>query len=408
MRLRRLPGIVGLGVRRVWGRLTGPTPGRTLTSVAGVAIAVTVLVVVTGLALGLVSAGTVASEDVDYWIVPDEQGVGNTPLAYEGASLGAVHSTADSIRQIDGVTYATPVAIRPLQLTPPNSSDRTYVLALGIVADEGNREVANLDTGALTPGDPFYANGSYNGTWTGELVASQGVKDQLNVSIGTRLDTPNYERSFAITSVPDGTVDVGAGTVPVVVAHLAELQAVTNTTASDQADQILVATDDSGVRNRLDGIYPRTSVETRSGFSRLSPEVTSLPFAMAVAAGIVALVTGVAFVGTMMGLELTATRQSLAVFQAVGYTRTTMFVLVVTETLVVALLGGLVGVGLGWLTIMGLNLGVAGSLDIARAAVFDPLLIAYGLAAAVAVALVSVIYPVYIAWRTNPLEELTR
>jgi len=367
-----------------------------------------VLVVVTGLSLGLVSAGTVSSDDVNYWIVPDEGDVGNTPLAYEGASLGAVHRTADTIARDDRVDYVTPVAIRPLQLDPPNSSDRTYALALGVVADDGDRRVADISTDAMTPGDPFYANGSYDGPWTGDLVASAGVRNQLGVEVGTPLEVPDRNRSFTLRDATNENGGASVGTVPIVVVHLAELQAVTNTTASDQADQILVSTADSSVREWLAGIYPETNVETRSGFSRLSPELGSLPFAMAIAAGLVALGIGVAFVATMMGLELTATRRSLAILQAVGFARSTVFALVATETLVVALLGGAAGVGLGWLAIAGLNAGVAGSFGVARTAVFDPLLIPYGLAAAAFVALLSVGYPVYVAWRTDPLEELTR
>ena len=407
MRVRRIPGIVGLGFRRVWGRLTGSTPGRTFVSIIGVAAAIGVLVTVTGLSLGLAASGTVASEGVNYWIVPDQQSVGSTPLAYEGASLGSVHQSAAQIRQDDRVDYVTPVAIQPIRLDPPNG-DRTYVLALGIVADESDRTVAGVDTGALTPGDPFYADGTYAGNWTGDLVASPGVSEQLDVEPGSRLAVPNQNRSFTLRAVSEGTADVSAGTIPVVVVHLSELQAVTNTTGGDQADQILVATSDDSVRTRLENIYPRTSVQTRSGFSQLSPRVTSLAFAMAVAAGLIALGVGVAFVATLMGLEFTATRRSLAAIQAVGYSRSSVVFLIMTETLVVTLIGGVIGIALGWIGIVGLNAGVARSFDLAGAARFDPLLVPYGLCAAVLVGVLSVGYPLYIAYRTEPLEELTR
>lgn len=408
MTIRAIPALVGLGVSRVLGRLTGPTPGRTVVCCFGVAAAIAVLVIVTGVSLGLAGSGTVASEDVDYWIVPDDGGAGSTPLAYEASRLGAVHPTTARIAADDRVDYATPVAIRPVRLEPHGTDADVYVLLLGIVAPPDGREVAGLETGALSPGDPHYANGSFDGPWTDDLVVSEGVTDQLGVGPGADVTAGDSDRNFTVRAVAEGEVSLGAGTVPVGLVHLSELQAVTDTSGSDQADQILVSPGDASVRGQLEGLYPRTSVVTRSGFSRLSAESSSLPFAMALAAGLVSLGIGVAFVATMMGLELTATRQSLAVLGAVGFSGRSVALVLVVETVTVALLGGVVGVALGWLGIVGLNAGVAAWLDLPSAATFDPVLAGYGLVAAVVVALLSVGYPLYIAWRTELLPELTR
>jgi len=418
----RLPGLFGLGVRRVLGRLTGPQRGRTLVSVIGVAAAIAVLVVVTGLSLGLAGSGTVASEEVDYWIVPDDGGVGTTPLAYEGASLGAVHDSAARIRADDRVDLVTPVAIQPVRLRPiagDGSADTeggsttteggsAYVLALGIVPTASGGEIAGLDVGPLSPGDPHYANGSYDGPWTGELVVSPGASEQLGVDAGAALQVGEDGPRFTVTAVAESRAAVGAGTVPVVIGHLAELQAVTNTAADDLAAQILVGTDDAGVREFLAGIYPRTNVVQKAGFARLSGGSSRLPLAMALAAGLVALGIGVAFVATTMGLELSATRGEVAVLRAIGFGRWSLAAVLVAETVTVAVVGGAVGIGIGWLGIGALNAGVVGAFDVAGTAVFDPLLVPYGLAAAVVVAILSVGYPLLVAWRTDPLAEVGR
>jgi len=405
---RSLPGVVGLGVRRVFGRLTGPTPGRTVVSVLGVAVAIAVLVVVTGLSLGLAGTATVEAEGVNYWIVPEEGETGMTPLAYEGARLGAVHDVAARIAEDSRVEYATPVAIQPLRLDDPGSDERRYVLAIGVVPSAGDRSIAGMSTGPLNDQYPYYAGGSYDGPWTGELVVSPAVADRLDVAVGDELDAGGTDRQLRVVSVESDDPTVGAGEVPAVAMHLAELQTLTDTVEGDQADQILVVTDGSDLKDDLAATYPETSVVTRAGLFSVSATPTNLPFAMAVASGLVALGIGVAFVTTMMGLELTATRQSLAVLDAVGFSWWSVALLLVTETVTVVVLGGILGVALGAAGVAGLNAGVTDAVGLPGVATFEPVLIAYGLGIAVVVGVLSVGYPLYIAWRTRTLSELTR
>lgn len=404
---RSLLEIVGLGVRRVGGRLTGPTPGRTVVCLVGVAMAIALLVVVTGLSLGLADSTTVQSSDVNYWIVPEADATGTTPLAIEGAQLGGVHDVSASLAADDRISYVTPVAIQPLRLDRPATGDREWVLALGIIPTDSGYTLAGMETGSLDASYPYYANGTYNGTWTGEIVVSPAVSDRLDAGDGDELTAGEATRPLRVVDVADEDPRVGVSDAPVVVMHLAELQTLTDTADGDLADQILVATD-ADLRSDLEGVYPRTSVVTRSGLFSVAATPTNLPFAMAVGAGLVALGIGVAFVATMMGLELTATRQSLAILDAIGVSRLGITVLLVTETVTVAVLGGLLGIGLGALGIVGVNRGLGGVIDLPGVATFEPWLIGYGLVVAVAVGTISVLYPIYIAWRTDTLAELTR
>jgi len=110
----------------------------------------------------------------------------------------------------------------------------------------------------------------------------------------------------------------------------------------------------------------------------------------------------------MMGLELTAGRQELAVLSAVGFSGRSRALVVVSETVTVAVLGGILGVGLGALAIVGVNAGVSSAIGIPSLATITPALIGYALVAAVAVGLCAAPYPLYLTTRTNTLEELTR
>jgi len=405
---RSIPGIVALGIRRVLGRLTGPTPGRTVVCVLGVAVAIGVLVVVTGLSLGLAGTTTVAGDDVNYWIVPEEEETGVTPLAYEGARLGSVHEVAASIAEDERVQSATPVALQPLRLENPETEERRYALAIGIVPSENGRSIAGMRTDALDADYPHYAGGSYDGPWTGELIASPAIADWLDVSAGDDLAAGQEGREMTVVEVGSEDPTVGVGEVGAVVVHLAELQTLTGTVEGDQADQILVETDGSDVESALADRYPKTSVVTRADLFSVSATPTDLPFAMALASGLVALGIGVAFVTTMMGLELTATRGSLAVLDAVGFSWGSVALLLAAETVTLVLLGGVLGVILGAVGIVAVNAGLADTVGLPAVATFDPTLAVYGLVTAVVVGVLSVGYPLYIARRTDTLGELSR
>lgn len=405
-RLRRLTAAIGLGVRRVLGRLRGVAPGRMGVCIAGVAVAVALLFVVTGVSLGLAGSTTVESEDIDYWIVPDDGGAGSVPLQSEGARLSQVHAIAADLTADDRIAYASPVLLQPLRLENPSTGDREYVIAIGVVPTDGQRRVADMRIGPLNERYPYYADGGYDGAWTGEFVASPAVADRLNLEINDTAAVGGANRSLTLVDVNDREMTAGFGEVPAIAMPLAELQSMTGLDTADEADQILVSTTDPSVESKLAGIYPRTEVVSRAGLTSVRATPTSLPLAMALAATVVAGGIGVAFVATMMGLELTAGRRELAVLGAVGFSRRTQMLVVVSETVTVAAFGGLFGVGLGVLAALAVNAGVASAIGVPALATITPALVAYAFAVAVLVGLCAAPYPLYLAARTDTLEEL--
>lgn len=405
---RSLLGVIGLGVRRVRGRLTGPTPGRTLVCIGGVTAAIAVLVIVTGLSLGLAGTATVEGDDTDYWLVPEDSDVGSTPFAYEGTRLSGVHEIARDVAEDERVSHATPVALEPIRLDNREASESAYVLAVGVVPAQEPRSILGFDVSRLDSSYPYYADGTYNGTWTGELLASPAAAEVLALESEETLAIGGSQREFTVLDVTEDDPEIGIGEVPVVVVHLAELQSVTGLAQNDQGDQILVSSSDSSIREDIEARYPGMAVTTDGGFDDITPEPTDMPFALAVAAGITSLGLGVIFVATMMGLELTATRTQLAVLKAIGFGPGSLTLLLVTETVTVALLGGVLGAMVGIAGIFALNAGIASALELPAVASADPLLIGYGVGAAVLVGLLSVGYPLVVAYRTDTLEELTR
>lgn len=402
----RVVSLLGLGLRRTVGRLATADSRRLLLSVLGVALAVAMMTTVTGIALGLAGGSTVHGEDVDYWIVPEGSTASSVAVSVEGPQLGAVHRVAGRLATDSRIDYVTPVQIRILNVGVGNRTE--YVLAVGVIPPAGNRTIVGLPTGPLTPGDPHYDNGSYNGTWTGEAVMSQAAAELLHAFSGSELTvrTGGSNRSFTAVDVVQGDLSTGIGPVPIVLVHLAELQTVTGAADGDQADQILVSTNDPGVRSMLEGVYPRTQVIARGGLTTPSLSTTSLPMAVALAALVSSLLVGVLFVATLAGLEVTADRATLAALSALGYSQRSLALLVVAQTVAVAGVGGILGVVLGGLGVLAVNAGAATALGVGQVARFHPLLVLYGVGVALAIGLLAAPYPVWLSRRTDVLEVL--
>lgn len=407
-RVTQLAAVIGLGVRRVFGRLRGAAPGRMSICIAGVAVAVALLFVVTGLSIGLAGSSTVESEDIDYWIVPDEGGAGSVPLQSEGARLSQVHTVSAELNQDDRIEYASPVVLQPLRLENPMTGDSEYVIAVGVIPTAEQRRIADMEVSLLDSEYQHYADGSYDGAWSGEIVASPTVADRLALQPGDTVSVGNSDRSLTLTAINDREMAAGFGEVPAIAMPLAELQTLTGLGTADEADQILVSTTNPAVESDLAGVYPRTDVVSRAGLTGVDATPTNLPIAMALAATLVAGGIGIAFVATMMGLELTAGRKELAVLSAVGFSGRARALVVVSETVTVAILGGILGVGLGVLATLAVNASIASIIGVPSLATITPILVVYALVAAVVVGICAAPYPLYLTTRTNTLAELTR
>lgn len=405
-RRTRWLGVAGLAVRRSLSPAGRGGSRQTALTVLGVAVAVATTLVVASVALALVSGPAVAGTDAAYWIVPGGS-ASSAVTAVEGQRLGRVHPTSERIEGFDGVERATPVLFT---LTRVEADERApYVLVVGVVAHP-DVTVAGLPADGLAPGDPFYANGSYAGTWTGEAVLSTSASRVLDASEGDPVALGGARAAAGggvrVTRVADPAAS-GVGQFPVVLVHLAELQSMTGAAGTDGADQILVrASPGADVRERLAGVYPNSEVLTEGGLLRQRAVDSRLPVAVAVAGLIVGVVVGALVVATALGFELLADAPQRAVMAAVGLSGRSRLLLVAVQGLTVTLAGGFLGLGL-WLGAVGLaNLVSTRLLDGGLVARLHPAIGAYGVGVALLVALLAVPYLLVLGGRTNALERL--
>ncbi|MDZ7730421.1 MAG: FtsX-like permease family protein [Natrialbaceae archaeon] len=117
---------------------------------------------------------------------------------------------------------------------------------------------------------------------------------------------------------------------------------------------------------------------------------SDVSLALSVTAAVVALLIGVLFVATTMVLELTADRRQLWTLHAIGIGQGARLVMIGIETGLIALIGGLLGSAMGYGGIVALNAGVGSVLEGSVMAVWRPAFIGYGVAMALAVAVVTI------------------
>lgn len=427
-RLVRWVGLVGVALRRTATKATRTAPRQTAVSVLGVAIAVALMLVVTATGLGLVQGTTVGGDAVDYWVVPEGGGVSTMVVSASSTQLGDVHDKTTELTRDDRIEYATPVLISVLEVSAGDGGSE-YVLGVGVIPAPELGRVGGLPTAPLSPGDPYFANGSYDGEWTGEAVVSTGATENLGLcgsgdngssdctadgtAEGANLTvagaTSGAEaRSLQVTAVESAAVESGLSGAPVMLVHLSELQAITGASSADQADQILVQSTAAGLESDLEAQFEGATAVTRAGFTAQQSVESELPLAMGLAALLVAVVVGALFVATTQGLQVEADSEQLATLAAIGISRRGRAVLLSVQALALTLAGGALGVVLAYLATLVTNWAAIRAFAPVPIAQFHPALVGYGLGVAALIGLLVAPYLLAMERRTESVTEVIR
>lgn len=406
-RSKRILTLSTFAITRTLNRIRASGARRITLTLAGVMIAIALMTTVSGVALGLATQSAIQGDNVDYWIVPETGDLNTIAVSTGQTRLGDAHQLTSRLTRNDHIQYATPVLSQVVPVQTQTSTTREYILLIGVVPPNGsNPTIASVPTEELTPGDPYFDANRSTDSWTGELIATQAAATVLNASTGETIMPARTDQTFRITDVADSDLRTGVGAAPVALVHLSELQAITGAADGDTASQILVSSNSQRVRTTIEGTYPQTNVVTRTGFAGQTVSTSSLPVAMGIAAFVVALIVGVLFTATTMGLEITHDRQFIAILSAVGYTERSVGFVVALQVVTVCFIGGTVGTLLGIGGIYVTNTILAQTLSLPAPGIIDLRLIPYGIMTAVLIGILALPYPVWLARRTTITEAL--
>ena len=157
------------------------------------------------------------------------------------------------------------------------------------------------------------------------------------------------------------------------------------------------------LRSRAERRFPDLTLSSTSGFADQEQLFAIVDGAAAAIAGLAIVIGGIVMANTLWMSVFERTRE-IGVLRALGWTRRRVLALILSESLALALLGGLVGIGLGMGAVFLVSrssswLGVFGSQ-------FSPALFARALITVVVLGLVGGAYPAWWASRLLPMEAL--
>lgn len=341
-RIRAVLGLAGRQLRHY--RLP------TLLAVAGVAVAVLLVVLLAGMGYGVTTAGTEGLDwlDQDLWVTAG-------PLEFAPGAVGGVqnhlvgaHEVAAEISQRPDVRSAEALSFQVVYASP-NTSE--FVTLVGVGAT-GNSSGINVREGpGFAHHDSHYADGSYAGPMTHEVIVDERTAALLDVGVGDTLyvgGTISNARENAFTVVGiSRTFSTFLGTATVTV-HLSELQQLTGTTGTDPASLLTVTTapgaDTERVQADLERAYPDYSVRTNREQLTAVLGQQSAAIAGVVSIVVIAVVAGIALVMNVIGLLVYHQRRELAALKATGVSARTLFAVIGGQGMAIGLLGGVVGV----------------------------------------------------------------
>ncbi len=407
-------------------------PGRSIMTGAAVAISMALLISMTSVSEGIKdSAEAPLLESREDLVIAPDQGM------IEGA-----HGMAAELGSWEEVDFATPALYHDVRvfLPPkePGEPERPKTVeAFGVVPDDfwelmGDEERKRFDPDQWFEhgDDPHFGTGEYDGPFTGEIMLSKNLRKE-NIEVGHRLPALGTNaRTFNLTVV--GFFDhefsgVGyIGDLSFAILHLAELQNMTGLAFEedaqgrrvvDLADGVSVAMTDEAVRkgmeekvaDRIRETWPEheDDVYTKTDQLELIRQETVLAEIFYLAVGSVSMFIGMLFVATIMIVSVMERTREIGMLRAIGLSRRTIFLQVLTESMILVLVGALIGIMPGYLGAVWAAGQISEDVGVDISLGFSTTFVAQALFWTLLVGAVFAMYPARVAVRMNIVRAIT-
>lgn len=282
--------------------------------------------------------------------------------------------------------------------------------------------------GFASPGDPHYANGTYTGPRTGEVVLDQGLATALHVSVGDPvwIDPLGVSgpgglaawyanaTAFRVVGVSEPFWLIPSALLAFV--HLSEYQSLLGGTAvqSDTATLLLIhladpstATQDQ-TRVALD--FPGLTVFTVGDILGAIASAVDLYRTFGEVVGVIGIVVATLFTTSVLLMSVDDRSREIAVLRALGFSRARIGTLVLEEALLLAGLGAGLGLVGGLIGAAALNRFLSGFVTGLPTGfsfvVFDANVLGTGIAEVLLIGLAASVIPMTRAVTLPVIEEL--
>jgi putative ABC transport system permease protein len=409
----------------------------------GIGLAVGLVVLLLALSAGIESSATTLATQSGVDLIAVSGNV-SSPLQGQFPPIQGAHKLVSEIPAVDqNVATASPWLLSDLVLgnaslyaaanasSVPSDWSPTESGMVGWIPSENTGiDTPDLDngTGFTLPGDPHYANGSFNGTTTHEIVLDEGLANVLHVWVGDTVwlgasEPPSaaalegwYANATAFRVVGISGPFWLVPSALLAFTYLSELQEIVGgaSAATDYASLVLIHLTDPTTVNadqtRLAAAFPQMTVFTLASILGAIQHVVNLYRTFGDLIGLIGIVVAALFATTVLQMSVDDRSREIALLRAIGHSRPSVGSLVVEEALYLSLFGLCAGLPIAYVTGYGLNLylrnllaGLPTSFSFVS---FNGEVLTDGLLLVLAVGLVAAIAPAARAMQLPVAEEL--
>jgi ABC-type lipoprotein release transport system permease subunit len=351
---------------------------RTSLTIIGVSLAITLAMIMFSVSEGIRESTDEIIEEsgIDLLVTPQGGdiffGTGEFEDARELAN--SINSTNDQIKGAYPVLRERMYISKGLSIEENEPPKVTNALAKGLTREANEAfETSKVIKGSdlPTPGDPFYAKGTFEGgteseNFTREIVINEPLAQQLQADLGDVLyissELPvsledfdewlNDTTWFRVEGIRTQSFeDEGDNGITI---HLSELQYITGKFEDDMADMIVIdlynPKDAKEVKNWLENDFEKSNKITAFTQEDIRAEIerfTSLYRGFSEMVAGITILVAMLFISTVMMISVKERTGELSALRALGFSRTSVFKLVLFESVLICLIGFVIGLIFG-------------------------------------------------------------
>lgn len=295
---------------------------RTLLTIGGISIAIAVVIFLSIFADGLSSQMSELMSSEGAKITLMQSGIADISFSAINEEIGIAISDFPEVKQISGLL---------LQLVPVEQ--KPFMLILGINPDE-----SYIDHFRIVEGE--------NGIASGDLILGRMAADFFGKGSGDYLTIQDHEMMISgVYETGTGFEDAGA-VISLAVAQdiflKQEQVSFYRVSVRDMDDEQLDL-----LKQKITDQFPQVSAYLSSDFGQNTPDIQTLD-TISSAISLIGLIAGALATTNTMVMNVFERTREIGTFRAIGWRRKSVMGMIVGEALVLSLLGGIIGIFLGF------------------------------------------------------------
>ncbi|MBU7032445.1 MAG: ABC transporter permease [Theionarchaea archaeon] len=352
--------------------------GRTLLTVSGITVGILAFVMLSAIAGGLESGFQQTIEKTGAELTAMQKGVANPAISF------IKMDTVDEISRWSEVEYATPVIFTGLTMEKVS-----YFVIYGVVPDEFLRDYS-LEAGkALTASDEY------------GIMIGVNLAHSMKMKVADTLSVGGY--TFHVT----GIYETGNAYLDgMSVARIQDIQRAFNMGEMCNVIFIKLRMDDLDsadvIEQRIESAYPFLETTKSGELASKMENIQTLQSAVSTIVFVAALIAALMILNTM-NMSVYERTKEIGILRAIGWGKNHIFRLIMSEALIISVLGGIIGCLFG--IIMAYALEGSGQMPFLRISV-TPVLVVQAIVFAAFVGMLSGLIPAMKAMKMKPIDTL--